>query len=89
MVKIINTNRLIISKQLDIVTRFSKDTGVHYGEDNYAYLCIEKVTTVKSVPVEVNQLKTQPIDGGDRYRYLGINKNISYSGMQNKEKVIR
>lgn len=31
----------------------------------------------------------QPIDGGDRYRYLGINKNMSYSGMQNKEKVIR
>lgn len=58
MVKIINTNKLIISKQPDIVTGFSKDTGVHYGEDNYADLCIKKVTTVKSEPVEVNQFKT-------------------------------
>ena len=72
----------IISKQLGIVTRFSKDMGMHFGEDKWAHLCIEKGTTVKSEPTEINKLKLQPIDEGNF-------DNISYNGMLNKEKVTR
>ena len=76
----------IISKQLEIVTRFSKDIGMHLVEDKCAYLRTEKEKTVKSEPIEINQLKIQPIDEGDCYRYLGIDENMSYNGMLNKEK---
>ena len=62
----------ITSKQLEIVTRFSKDVGMHFGVDKCAYLRIKKGTRVKSEPVEINQLKIQPIDEGDCYRYLSI-----------------
>ena len=63
--KLYGTNMSIISKQLEIVTRFSKDIGMHFGEDKCTYLRIEKGTTVKSEPIEINQLKIQPTDEGD------------------------
>ena len=71
----------IISKHLEIVTRFSKDIGMHIGEDKCAYRRIEKGTTVKSEPIDINQIKIQLIDEGDCYGYL------AYNGMLNKEKV--
>ena len=79
----------IISKQLEIVKKFSKDIGLHSGEDKCAYVCIEKGTTVQSEPIEISQLKIQPFAEGDCYRYLGINKNIFYICMLNKEKVTK
>ena len=38
---------------------------------------------------DTNQLKIQPIDERDYYRYRGIDENISYNGMLNKEKVTK
>lgn len=75
----------IINKQLEIVTRFSKDTGMHFDEDKCAYLRIEKGTTVKSDPIEIKQLKIEPIAERDCYRYLDIDKNIFYNTMLNKK----
>ena len=45
---------------------------------------MEKGTTVKSEPIDINQLKIQPIDEGDCYRYLGIDENIPYNVMLRK-----
>ena len=79
----------IISKQLEIVTKFSKHIGMHFDEDKCACLRIEKGTIIKSEPIEINQLKIQPTAEKDCYRYLGFEENISYNGMLNKEKVTK
>lgn len=44
-----------------------------------------KSTTVKSDPIEIKQLKIEPIAERDCYRYLDIDKNIFYNTVLNKE----
>ena len=46
----------IISKQLEIVTRFSKYIDMHFGKDKCTYIRNEKGTVVKSELIEINQL---------------------------------
>ena len=55
-------------------------------EINTPTFTLKKGTTATSELIEINQLKIQPIEEGDCYRYLGIDKNISCNGMLNKKK---
>ena len=83
------TNMPIISKELKTIAIVSKDISMNFGGDKCSYFPIEKGTTVKSGPTDTNQLKMQPIDERYCYRYRGIDENISYNGMLNKEKVTK
>ena len=67
----------------------NQDIGTHFGGDKCICLRTEKSTTVTLEQIEINQLKIKPVDEGDCYIFIGIYKNISYSGMLNKEKVTR
>ena len=51
-----------------------------------SFLTYVLLTAVKPEPIEINQLKI-PTDKKYCYRYPGIDENISYNGMLNKEKV--
>ena len=78
----------ITKKQLDIVTTFSKDISMSFGENKCAYLHIEKGKNITSDELlKINQLNIQPVKEGDSYRYLGIDENISYAGPVNKERI--
>ena len=74
-------------RQLDIVTTFSKDIGMKFGEEKCAFLHIEKNIIKKSSPLNINHLTIQPAAYGDSYKNLGIDENITYNGPLNKEKV--
>jgi hypothetical protein len=88
--KLFATNTPTIKKQLDLITTFSRDIGMSFGEDKCAYLQIEKGKLITSQdPIVINQLTIQPIAEGDCYRYLGIDENISYNGPINKERVTK
>ena len=76
-----------VKRQLEIVTTFSKDIGMKFGEEKCAFLQIEKGIIKKSVPLNINHLTIQPVADGDSYKYLGIDENITYNGPLNKEKV--
>ena len=79
-----------IKKQLDIITTFSKDIGMTFGEDKCAFMEIHKGNMVNNLePLVINNLTIKPIQHGDSYRYLGIDENISYSGPLNKEKICK
>ena len=77
-------------KQFDLVTEFSKDTGMTFGDDKCAYQQIQNGKLLKSTNnLEINQLSVKPMEEGDTYKYLGINKNISYVGPINKHRITK
>ena len=59
---------------LDLVTQFSEDIGMKFGESKCAYLQIER-----------GRIKVKE---GESYNYLGIDENISFDGTTNKERVL-
>ena len=76
----------ILKNQLDLVTTFSNDIGIKFGQDKCAYIKIEKGKNT-TTPIEINGLTIKPIEEGESYRYLGQDENIAYEGTINKEKV--
>ena len=53
-------------KQLDLVTEFSKDTGMTFGDDKCAYQQIQNGKLLKCTNnLEINQLSVKPMKEGD------------------------
>ena len=77
----------ILKKQLDLVTTFSNDIGMKFGQDKCAYIKIEKGKNTTTTPIEINGLTIKPIQEGESYRYLGQDEYIAYEGTINKERV--
>ena len=78
-----------VERQLEIVTIFSKDTGMKFGEEKCAFLHIEKGIIKKFSLLNINHVIVQPVADGDSYKYLGIDKNITYNGPLIKKKFSR
>ena len=50
-------------KQLDIITTFSRDMNMQFGEDKCAYLQIEKRKVMQNLkPISINSLTIKPIE---------------------------
>ena len=78
----------IAKKQLDLVTQFSKDICMDFGNNKCAYLKIVKEMIVgDGEPLVMNNLTIKPVKEGDTYKYLGIDENIIYHGPINKGRV--
>ena len=74
--------------QLDIVTMFSRDIGMAFGEDKCAYVCIErgkKKSLGKSIVM--NGVTIRELEERKPYRYLGQDETIGYDGKLNKDRV--
>ena len=66
-----------VKKQVDIVTEFSKDTGMTFRDDKCAYQQIQNGVHLQCTNnLEINQLLIKPMKEGDSYKYLGIDKNV-------------
>ena len=66
--KLFATNRATLMKQLDIITTFSENIGMKFGEDKCAYLQIERGEIVQNEePIFNNQLTINPVKIGDCY----------------------
>ena len=60
--KLFAANRATLMKQLDIVTTFSEDIGMKFGEDKCAYPQIERGKIVQNEePTFSNQLTIKPV----------------------------
>ena len=78
----------IIKKQLDLITTFSADIGMKFGEEKCAVMRVEKGKIINSdPPLKINNLKIKPIIEGETYKYLGQDENIPFSDPVNKERV--
>ena len=86
--KLYASNMTLVKLQLDLVTQFSKDIGMRFGETKCAYQIIEKGKLVHQVePILMNGLTIEPIKNGEAYKYLGQEENLGYVGPANKERV--
>ena len=77
----------ILKKQVDLVTTFSNDIGMKFGQDKWAYIKIDKGKSTTATPIEINGLTIKPNQEGESYRYLGQDEYIAYEGTINKERV--
>ena len=77
-----------IKLQLDIVTTFSKDIGMTFGEDKCAYICIDRGKR-KSLgkSIEINGVTMKELQEDEPYRYLGQDETVGYDGKLNKERI--
>ena len=88
--KLYGNNINTTKKLLDLVTIFSKDTGMTFGENKCAYQQIEKGKLINNTKeLQISDLKIKPIPEGDSYKYFGIDENISYVGLVNKTRVTK
>ena len=88
--KLFATNMNNIKCLLDIVTLFSKDTGMEFGVDKCAFVQNEKGKEIQNPgPLIINDLIVKPLSTGDTYTYLGIDENITYDGPMNKARIIK
>ena len=61
-----------------------------FGEDKCAYQQVENGELIKNTEdLKMNNLDIKPIKDGNTYKHLGIDKNISYAGTVNKERVMK
>ena len=81
----------IFKKSKDLVALFSKDTGMKFGQDKYAYIKKEKAKNTTTKPIQMNGLKNKSIQEGESYRYLDQQENVEQfnDGQFNKERVLK
>ena len=88
--KTFDKNRLQAEQKLRVITEFTNDIGMRFGEEKCAFLNIEKGRCKKlGVTIEMNNLRMKELEDGDTYRYLGLDENLSYSGPLNKNRIMR
>ena len=86
--KLIVVNLNLLKQQLDLVTQFSSDIGMVFGESKCAFLAIDKEKIVESHEVIVmNGVAIKPLKHGDSYKYLDQDEIIGYVGPLNKARV--
>ena len=77
-----------MEKPLDIVTQFTNDVGMTFGETKCAYHAIERgKKTEYNQPPKMNGLTVKEIENGDHYTYLGMDESIGILGPLNKDRV--
>ena len=64
-----------------LITMFSEDTGMTFGEDKCTYQQIEKRKLINNTKeLQINDSKIKSIPEGDSYKYLDLDENVSYAG---------
>ena len=73
---------------LDIITTFSNDVGMTFGESKCAYVYIEhgkRRSLGKSI--KINGVTIRELEEGEMYTYLGQDESVGFNGPLNKERV--
>ena len=70
-----------IKKQLDLITQYSTDIGMKFGESKCAFLVVKRGKLVPCPQtLNMNGLTIQPLHSGENYKYLGQDENVRYDG---------
>jgi hypothetical protein len=76
--------------QLDLITTFTKDIGMEFGNDKCAYIHIENGQKVSlGEKHTLNGIELNELDNGDQYKYLGQDESIGYDDVLNKDRVTK
>ena len=75
-------------RQLELVTTFSRDIGMEFGQDKCSYLVVNRGKIVDQTRnMDINGLSISPISNDECYKYLGIDENVAYVGAVSKARV--
>ena len=86
--KLFASNMKDIKKMLTLVTEFSNDIGMKFGEAKCSFTTIKRGRAMEKVdPVFVNGLTLSAIGPNESYRYLGLDECVTYNDVLNMERV--
>ena len=86
--KLYATTMSDMKAMLNLVTTFSNDIGMKFGESKCCYVVVKRGKAMKNTDaLLVNGLKLSPIGPHDSYRYLGLDECVEYNDVLNKERV--
>ena len=86
--KLFAKNENDIKQQMSIITEFSKDIGMSFGEDKCAYIKIEKgKQKLLGKPLIINEVKIQELSEEKTYKYLGLDESVLFDASLNKENI--
>ena len=75
---------------LDIITTYSRDIGMKFGEDKCTYvLIIRGKWKSGNGPIEINGLKVRKLKDEEEYKYLGQDESVGYNGPLKKERIVK
>ena len=81
-------SRETLVKQLDVVSTFSKDVGMSFGEDKCAYVYVEKgKRKTLGSSIVINGLTIQELAVEKTYKYLGVDETVKFDSELNKHNV--
>ena len=86
--KLFASNMKDIKKMLTLITEFSNDIGMKFGEAKCSFTTIKRGRAMEKVdPVFVNGLTLSAIGPNESYRYLGLDECVTYNDVLNMERV--
>ena len=69
-----------MKKLSDIITTFTNDIGMIFGEAKCAYICIVRgKKKCLGSSIQINGLTIQELKEGEQYKYLGQDESVGYS----------
>ena len=79
-----------MNKLLDIVTQFTNDVGMTFGESKCTCQAIERGKRKEhNEPLKMKGLTIRKIENGDHYTYLGVDESVGILGPLNKQRVAK
>ena len=88
--KTFSKNKKEATLQLDLITQFTKDIDMKFGQDKYAYIYIVRgIQKSLGTKLSINGTDIEELDSGETYTYLGQDEDIGFKGELNKQKVTK
>ena len=79
-----------MNKLLDIVTQFTNDVGMTFGESKCAYQAIERGKRKEhNETLKMKGLTIKEIEKGNHYTYLGVDESVGILGPLSKQRVTK
>ena len=76
--------------QLDLISKFTKDIGMEFGQDKCAYIYISKGKKESlGEKFSIEEMELNELEDGEPYKYLGQDECVGYDNALNKDRVLK
>ena len=83
--KTFSKNKKEATLRLDLITQFTKDIDMKFGQDKYAYIYIVRgIQKSLGTKLSINGTDIEELDSGETYTYIGQDEDIGFKGKLNK-----
>ena len=75
---------------LDLISKFTKDIGMEFGQDKCAYIYISKGKKESlGEKFSIEEMELNELEDGEPYKYLGQDECVGYDNALNKDRVLK